>query len=123
MQVTKSVWAEMTFLKILLCWLIIPVVVAVIVAKNYNVLITNTTINVSSGVFSKHNDEYAVAGITSISIGQSFWGRICNYGTVYISLAGNKHVSLYGIKDPSGVKKFLNSKLLKTAESTHTLVN
>lgn len=123
MEVKRSVWAEMTFLKVILFWLIIPIIVAIVVAKNYVVKISKTTILVESGVFNKNKEEYAVAGITNISVSQSFWGRICNYGTLDISLAGNKRVSLMGIKGPNEVKLFLNEKLTKTANATHTLVN
>ena len=123
METRRSVWAEMTFLKVLFFWLIVPVIVAAVVAKHYRVTILDKTIVVKSGVFNKENSEYAVAGITQITVSQSFFGRIFHYGTVMISLAGNKNVSLEGIINPYGVKKFIEDKLLQTAKATHMLVN
>ena len=123
MEVRKSVWAEMTFLKVLFFWLIIPVIVAIVCAKHYRVKIMDKTITVNQGVFSKSNAEYAVAGITQITVTKSFWGGICNYGTVSISLAGNKRVTLEGIIKPYDVKAFIENKLMQTADATHMLVN
>ena len=123
MDTRRSVWAELTFFRIILCWLIIPIVVAVVVAINYRVSITEKSINVKSGVFSVSKHEYAVAGITEINIYQSFFGRIFNYGTLNISLAGNKNVSLREIIAPNNVKEFIEAKLEKTADSLHMFVN
>ena len=113
----------MTLLKVLFCWLIIPVVVAIVVAKHYNVHIGQKTISVKDGVFNISNREYAVAGITEINVYQSFFGRIFNYGTVNISLAGHKYVSLEGILAPNEIKAFIESQLKKTADATHMLIN
>ncbi len=123
METRKSIWSEMTFLRIIFFWLIVPIIIAAIVAKNYKVFISSKTIKVSSGVFNKMNDEYAVAGITQINIYRSFFGRIFNYGDVNISVAGNRWVCLYGICNPSEVKKAIETKLSETANSMHVLTN
>jgi uncharacterized membrane protein YdbT with pleckstrin-like domain len=123
MYTRKSIWSEMSFLKVIFFWLIIPIVVAVVVAKNYNVHIDKKTISIKSGVFNKKNSAYAVGGITEVSVYQSFFGRIFNYGTVTLYLAGNKTVSLNGILNPESVKIYIDDLLLKTANSTHILVN
>ena len=83
----------------------------------------NKRIIIKSGVFNKHINQYAIAGITEINVNQTFWGRIFSYGDVSIALAGNKHVSLSGIKDPDEVKSYLEGKLSKTADTTHMFVN
>ncbi len=123
MKINRSFWAEMTFLKILFFWLIIPVIIAYIVAKNYLVTITEKKIIINSGIINKTSSEYAVAGITSIRVEQTMFGSIFNYGTVYISLAGNRKVLLEDVAKPNEVKSFLNKQLEKTATATHTLVN
>ena len=123
MEVKRSTWAEMTLLKVLFFWLIIPIVVAAVVAKHYVVNITDKKIIVKSGVFNTSDSEYALAGVTQINVSKSFWGGICNYGTVTISLAGNKSVTLDGICNANGVKKFIENQLHKTANATHMLVN
>lgn len=123
MEVKRSTWAEMTFLKVIFFWLIIPIIVAAVVAKHYVVRISDRKITVKSGVFSSHNSEYAMAGITQINVSKSFWGGICNYGTVSISLAGNRTVTLEGVCDPYGVKSFIEGQLDKTANAQHMLVN
>ena len=123
MEVNRSFWAEMTFLKILLFWLIIPVIIAYIVAKSYLVTITSKKIIINSGIINKTSAEYAVAGITSIRVEQTLFGSIFNYGTVYISLAGDRLVALENIAKPNDVKSFLNRQLEKTADAMHALVN
>ena len=123
MEINRSFWAEMTFLKILFFWLIIPVIIAYIVAKSYLVTITEKKIIIDSGIINKTSSEYAVAGITSIRVEQTMFGSIFNYGTVYISLAGDRQVLLEDVAKPNEVKSFLNRQLEKTANATHTLVN
>lgn len=94
-----------------------------VVAKHYKVTILDKTLTVQSEVFNKERSDYAVAGITQISVSQSFFGGIFHYGTVTVSLAGNKNVSLEGIINPYGVKKYIEGKLLQKANATHMLVN
>ncbi len=123
MSTRKSVWAEIGLWTVLLCWLIIPVVIAIIKAKNYRVEIDDTTVRISSGVFNKGSNDFAVAGITRMNVNQSLWGRICNYGDVHLSLAGGTHVTLEGVVAPNEVKNALNKQLQKTANATHVLTN
>ena len=123
MKVKGSFWAEMTLLKVLFFWLIIPVIIAVVVAKSYSVSISDKTIEIETGVLNKKNSKYAIAGITETTVNQPFFGRIFNYGDVCISLAGDKQVYLKNIVSPNDVKTFIDEKLLKTADSSHIFVN
>lgn len=123
MKTRKSVWSEMTLLKVLFCWLIVPVLVAVIVAKNYKVEITPKTLKVTKGVFSKSTKEYAVAGITEINVDRTFGGRLFRYGSINVSLAGSRNVTLESVLHPEEVKKYLEQMLLKTSDVTHILAN
>ena len=123
MSTRKSVWKEIGLWTVLLFWLIIPIVIAVIKAKNYRVAIDDTTVRISSGVFNKGSNDFAVAGITKMNVNQSLWGRICNYGDVHLSLAGGTYVTLEGVISPNEVKNALNKQLQKTANATHVLTN
>ena len=123
MEVNKSFWSEMTFLKVLFFWLIIPLLVALIVAKSFNAKILKDRITVRDGVFNKTNNEYPLVGVTSISIDQPFFGRIFKYGNVTVSLAGGKTVYLNGVKRPFEIKQYLESQLEKVASANHMLVN
>ena len=123
METRRSAWAEMTIIKVLLCWLIVPIIIANVVAKNYRVVISGKTIKIYSGVFNKRTTDYAVAGITNINVYQSFLGRIFGYGDVNISIAGDKQVTLSGVLSPELVEIALRKKLLKTADATHVLTN
>ncbi len=123
MEINKSFWSEMTFLKVLFFWLIIPLLVALIVAKSFNAKILKDKITVTDGVFNKRNNEYPLAGVTSITIDQPFFGRIFNYGNVTVSLAGGKTVYLNGVKRPFEIKQYLESQLAKVASANHMLVN
>ena len=123
MQTRRSAWAEMSPLKWLWCWLIVPIIIANVVARAYRVSLTDKKITVSSGILNKRMEEYALAGITRVSVEQSFFGQIFNYGTVVLYLAGDKSVYLSGIMQPSSVRDFVNKKLTKTASAEHILVN
>ena len=123
MEVTKSAWSEMTIIKVLLCWLIVPVIIAIVVARNYRVRIDPKTIKVSSGVFNKREQVNAVAGATEINVNKSFWGGIFNYGDITIYLAGNKQIHLNGIKNPDEVRNYFYSKIQKAADASHIMVN
>lgn len=123
METKKSFWAELTFLKILFFWLIIPLIWAGLVANNYVVTVNNKSLTVKEGVFNISNRQYALPGITQVNVYRPFFGRIFNYGTVHISLAGDKYITLDGIKNPEVLKEYIQSKIEKTSDSDHILVN
>ena len=123
METKKSFWAELTFLKILFFWLILPIIWALLVSHNYSVTADTKSITVKEGVFNISTTQYALPGITQVNVYRPFFGRIFKYGTVTITLAGDKELTLKGIKEPDKLKEYIQSILYKTSNSDHVIVN
>lgn len=54
----------------------------------------------SHGWINRHAHEIVIGKVESILVEQSFWGRICNYGTVKVSGTGAGTIVLRYIKRP-----------------------
>ena len=71
-----------------------------------------------TGLISKNEKETTFKGVVSVNIQQSFWGRIFNFGDVYIDLVGKNNLILEGIAKPYELKKFLETKLVDDSQTT-----
>ena len=60
-------------------------------------------------------------GAYSISLDQSFFGRIFGYGNLMVDAVGKWDINLNCIKDPEGVKRYLEKTLVKPG-SINTVV-
>lgn len=122
----QSVWVAFKLWRILLIWTIVPIIFIVadiIKAKCYKITISGNMIIKSFGVLNKHNEQYAMAGITSVYVDKTFFGGICNYGTVCVSLAGGKTVSFEAIAKCHELESYIQSSISKMANSSHMFVN
>lgn len=54
----------------------------------------------SHGWINRHAHEIVISKVESILVEQSFWGRICNYGTIKVSGTGAGTIVLRYIKRP-----------------------
>ena len=70
------------------------------------------------GLISKNEKETTFKGVVSVNVQQSFWGRIFNFGDVYIDLVGKNNLVLEGIAKPYELKKFLETKLVDDSQTT-----
>ena len=112
--VKKSIAASISIWNILFCWLIIPLIVQIVrivKAANYRIEFYDNKIVTKSGVLSKSEKQTAFSGVNAVSINQPLMGRIFNYGNVRVDVFGKWDVDTQKIKNPKGLKEFLESKL------------
>ena len=107
----KSVWAVISIWHILLCWLIIPLIIMVVkifIAKSYVIEFYDNKVIVKSGILTKKERQSILTNVASVSIEQTLMGRICNYGDIKVDIVGRWDVNTEGIKNPKGLKEYLN---------------
>ena len=108
----KSVTAALSFWLIVFFWLVIPLIIQIariLSAKCYSIEFYDNKIVVRSGVLSKQEEQSVFGGVYSVSMSQSFFGRIFNYGSVRVDCPGKWDVGTENIKDPSALKKYLEN--------------
>ena len=106
----KSVVPALSFWLILFFWLVIPLIIQiarVLQAKSYSAEFYDNKIVVKSGVFNRSEKQSVFAGVYSVSISKSFFGSIFGYGNISVDCPGTWDVNTEGIKDPEGLKKYL----------------
>ena len=121
--VKKSAWKVVNFWSIVLCILIIPIIVLVfeiLAAKKETITFYEDKIVVEKGFLSRSESSFVFAGVFSVNIKQSLWGRIFNYGDLSVDFVGKNDINTTYIKNPKAVKQFLESKIVKKASvQTH----
>lgn len=108
--VKKSAVSVLSVWLILFFWLVIPLIIQIariLSAKCYEAEFYDNKIVVKSGVLNKSENQSVFAGVYSVSISRSFFGRIFGYGDVRIDCPGRWDVDTSGIKDPEGLKRYL----------------
>ena len=121
--VKKSVVPVLSVWLILFFWLVIPLIiqiVRIIAAKSFTVEFYDNKVVTKSGVFNKTEKQAVFAGVNSVSLSQSFLGQIFGYGNVKVDCRGKWDVDTYGIRDPKGLKEYLESKI--TADGLTTVI-
>lgn len=78
--------------------------------------ITNKKTISKKGFFSIIVDEIPHSQLQGISVKQTFFGRIFNYGNIYLSGYGFSKCNIINIKDPQGFKRELNRLFEEEAE-------
>ena len=108
----KSVTAVLSFWLIVFFWLVIPLIIQIariLSAKCYLIEFYDNKIVVKSGVLSKQENQSVFGGVYSVSVSQSFVGRIFNYGNIQVDCPGRWDIDTVGIKDPLALKKYLEN--------------
>ena len=108
----KSMASVLSFWLIVFCWLVIPLIiqiVRIISAKCYSIEFYDNKIVVKSGILNKKEKQSVFAGVYSVSVSQSFIGRIFNYGDIYIDCPGKWDVNTKNIKYPVLLKNYLET--------------
>ena len=112
--VKKSVMCSLSLWLILFSWLVIPLIVQIcriISAMSYSVEFYDNKVVVKSGVFNKDERQVMFIGVNAVSIHQTLGGRIFGYGDVYVDCRGEWDVDTNGIKNPAGLKRYVESKI------------
>ena len=106
----KSAWSVIRPWHILLFFLIVPLIIMIfkiINIKDETISIYDNKVVQRSGIFSKHEHTNILTAILSVSVHQTFWGRIFNYGTIKIDVVGCWDIDMRGVKNPIKAKEYL----------------
>ena len=68
--------------------------------RSTEVAITNRRIIAKFGFITRHTVEINLDKVESLRVEQGFWGRILNFGTIFISGAGSAVAPIPNISDP-----------------------
>ena len=113
----KSAWEAVSFLWILACFLIIPIiplVFRIIALKHYEIEFYQDKIVIKSGWLNTKKRQMVFMGVTSTTVEQSLWGQLFNYGNVIVDCVGKWDVnSTNYIKDPQKLEAYLQTRIVK----------
>lgn len=106
----KSLWLALSFWNVVLFWLVVPLIIIIckmVVLKFQQIEFYDQRVIKKSGVFSKKERQFVFTSVVSVSVDQSFWGRIFNYGDVRVDLIGKGIITANGISRPNELKAFV----------------
>ena len=121
----KSVTAVLSFWLIVFFWLVIPLIIQlarILSAKCYSIEFYDNKIVVKSGVLNKNERQSVFGGVYSVSVSQSFMGRIFNYGEIRVDCPGKWDINTNGTLDPLKLKEYLE-KYITTNGMTNIVLN
>ncbi len=120
----KSILPAFTFWRIILFFLIVPLIVLIydIIARKKEVIeFYDDKIVCKKGVFNKSETTAAFMGIYAVNVHQSIFGRIFNYGNVKVDAVGRWDINSNGIKNPKGLKAYLEQYTVESANAVKIL--
>lgn len=120
----KSILPAFTFWRIILFFLIVPLIVLIydIIARKKEVIeFYDDKIVCKKGVFNKSETIAAFMGIYVVNVHQSIFGRIFNYGNVKVDAVGRWDINSNGIKNPKGLKAYLEQYTVESANAVKIL--
>jgi uncharacterized membrane protein YdbT with pleckstrin-like domain len=100
-----SWWSQAGFLVLGILLLIVVVGLGFLVAawvkvRSTEIAITNRRVIVKRGFVKRHTVEINLDKVEALKVEQGFWGRMLNYGTIFISGAGTSVAPIDDIADP-----------------------
>lgn len=120
----KTAWSAVTFWRIALFWLVIPLIVMIVdifVKKSVTIEFYDGYIIQKSGVLSRKETHSVFPKVAAVSVDQSLFGRMFNYGNVNVDVIGKWDVDLKGIAKPHELKKYLEDKMVEADSITPTV--
>ncbi len=120
----KSILPAFTFWRIILFFLIVPLIVLIydIIARKKEVIeFYDDKIVYKKGMFNKSETIAAFMGVYAVNVYQSFFGRIFNYGNVKVDAVGRWDINSNGIKNPKGLKAYLEQYTVESANAVKIL--
>ncbi len=126
LQARISWWSQLPL--IILGFLLLPamgigILLWLIAAARYfttEMAITNKRVIAKFGFVSRRTVEINLQRIESIQVHQGLFGRICNYGSIVVSGAGNPQAPIPGISDPLGFRRSFSESQEAFAKGTAT---
>ena len=122
----KSAWSAVTLGRVLLIWLIIPIFIIIfdiIRLKNETIEFYDERIVTRKGVLSKKVKKTIFTGVVSVSVNQSLFGRIFNYGNVEVDVMGEWDVNTKGIANPHKLEEYLETKIINKNAFANVVTN
>ena len=110
---------------ILLSFLIVPLIIMIVKIINVRddtISFYNNKVVHRSGIFAKHEKTTVLTRVLSVSVHQTFWGRIFNYGTIRIDVVGKWDINMRGVKNPMKAKEYLE-KFVPNGRSMRSIVS
>ena len=107
----KSLWAAVTWKRVVFFWLIVPLIVMfidMIKLKFTRFDFYDDKVVKYWGVLSKHERVSLFAGVLSVHLHRPFWGRIVKYGHLEVDVQGRWDFDLTYIKKPRNLQKYLD---------------
>ena len=104
------------FLCVLLCWLIVPIIIMIcliVKTKKFRLEFYDTRVIMRRGVFNTEEQQSLLTTIVGVRINQTMGEQIFNYGDVIVDMVGRWDVDTHAIKEPNGLKKYLESLMNK----------
>ena len=122
----KSVTSVLSFWLIVFFWLVIPLIIQIVrilSAKCYSIEFYDSKIVVKSGILNKQENQSVFAGVYSVSVSQSFIGRIFNYGSIKVDCPGKWDIDTEGIKAPVELKKYLEAYITSNGMTNMNIIH
>jgi len=79
---------------------IVFLIVAWVRVRSTEIAITNRRVIAKFGFIKRHTVEINLDKVEALKVEQGFWGRVLNYGTIFISGAGTSVAPIPNIADP-----------------------
>lgn len=120
----KSAWSAVSIWHILLCWLVVPIIIMIIkiaIVKSETIEFSQTEVISRRGILSKSERHSSLSGIRSVSVSQSLWGRMFNFGEVTVDIVGKWDVDLSGISNPTALKEYLLPYVKAGAQAKYSI--
>ena len=124
--IKKSAWSVIRPWHILLFFLIIPLFIMlwkIINVMDESISFYSNKVVHRSGILAKHEKTTILTRVLSVSVHQSFWGRIFNYGTIKVDVVGKWDLNLRGVKNPMGAKEYLEKLALNGMRTRPVIMN
>lgn len=122
----KSVCAALSFSRIALCILILPIfylVYKIIETKQFKIEFYDNKIITYSGLINFRKKQSVFMGVTETNVEQTLFGQLFNYGSVNVDCVGKWDIDTTYIKDPYKLEKYLQSKVISSDQiSQHAMV-
>ena len=81
-------------------------------------IVTSRRVTAKRGILSKTVDEVNIVHIRSMNVKQGLWGRLWNYGDIFIGTAGTAgiEVTIHGVLNPVGLKELIARQGVKISQ-------
>lgn len=126
---TRSALSNFSFFFCALLFIlgILPGVLYIVIkrasAHSYHVCFYEDKYVLKSGILSKTETVSAFKGIIGVSVEQSIKGRMFDYGIVKVDLVGKHQLVLGGVKNPAGLKKYLETRKVDVSMVKHVMTD